>query len=521
MKQFIYDAYIHIVYGRLLTILSPYFFAGIFLLAVLYYTVCRKMQWQLLLMASAAFYTANAPWRGNICMLAPLAASYFAALYAGRAERRHRLAAVLGAVLFDAAVLIFFKERGFFRFLIGLATGHRPADLDITAPFGISYLSLMLISYVLDVYWGTAPVQRNPFKFALSVILLPLGTSGPIARYAEMKEQLFVRHRFDYTQFCFGVQRIVWGLFKKMVVADRLALIVGTVYGAYENYAGIVIAVGFACYTLQVYCDFSGCIDIVLGTGQLFGFALPENFRTPFFATSLSEIWRRWHITLGLWVKDYVLYPILKSRGIQALSSFLKKSLGKKNRYARLIPTWCGMFVVWFTVGFWHGGSWKYIFGSGLFFFMMIAGGQLLEPLFALPVKALRINTEAASWRFFRRVRTFALFSASIAFDRAFSFSEGLRIWRRLFSQWNPWVLFDGTLFKLGLDVMDFTVAVIGLLVMLLVSNLEQARSVRMRLAEQNIAFRWAMYLGLVFSVIIFGMYGPDYNANAFIYAGF
>ena len=521
MRQFIYDAYIAIVYGRLITILTPYFYVCLALLVAAYYTFARKVQWQLLLLASAAFYLSIAPWRGNVWILPPMAATYLAARYVGNPERKHRGLIAAGTAAFNAAVLVFFKERDFFRFFAELFTGHRPPDISITAPFGISYLSLMLISYVLDAYWGTVKAQKNPFKFALAVILFPLGTSGPIARYSQTEGLLFARHNFDYGQFCFGIQRIVWGLFKKMVLADRLALIVGTVYGSYGNYEGFVIALGVACYTVQVYCDFSGCIDIVLGVAQLFGLSLPENFRTPFFAESLSEIWRRWHITLGLWVKDYVLYPVLKSRGIQALSGFLKKVLGKKNRYAKLIPTWCGMFVVWFTVGFWHGGTWRYIFGSGLFFFAMIAGGQFLEPLFSWLTKVLRINTQAASWRLFRRVRTFVLFSSSISFDRAYSFTEALRIWKRLFAEWNPWVFCDGTLFRLGLDAKDFSVLVIGLLILLLVSNMEQTKGVRQRLAEQNIAFRWAMYLGLAFSVIIFGMYGPGYNAQSFIYAGF
>ena len=514
------------------SILSFWFYVCLALFAAVYYTVGKKfrIQWVLLLGASLFFYLANCPAKLFLWLLAPVLFTYLMALIINDLQGFKRNLILGCTVAFDAVFLVWFKERNFFivthNVIASLFHFHRWETVRIAAPLGVSYLTLMLISYMLDVAWGLVQPQKNPLKFLLYVIYFPVTTSGPIARYREVENSLFCSHGFDYERFCFGVQRIVWGFFKKLVIAERLGVIVAIVYGSWENYAGFTLLLGLLLYAVQVYADFSGCIDMVLGVSEVLGITLPENFRQPFFSTSLSEIWRRWHITLGLWVKDYVLYPVLKSSPLQTLSKSLKTKLGKKNRYAKLLPTWCGMFCVWFSVGFWHGGNWKFIFGGGLFFFVMIAGGQLCEPLFKKLSALLGINTACASWWFFQRFRTAFLFSAAVSFQRAFSFRTGLRMWGQVFKEFNPWIFVDGTLFRLGLDAKDFIVLVISLAVLLFVEfaehgNKAESVSLRKRVAGQNIVFRWTVYLGLVFSVIVFGMYGYGFNPQDFIYGAF
>ena len=230
-------------------------------------------------------------------------------------------------------------------------------------------------------------------------------------------------------------------------------------------------------------------------------------------------------MTLGFWVKDYILYPVLKSRPLGHLSGFLKTHLGKKNRFSKLLPHWCGMFLVWFCVGFWHGGAFKYIFGGGLYFFITIAGGQLLEPLFDFLVKTLRINTAASSWTFFRRFRTALLFAVGVSFQRASSLAGGFEMWRHVFSHLRPMALFDGLMLDYwqdaGLNMQDFFILTSSLLLVLLVSNLEQVRGVRKRVASWNLLFRWGLYLGLAACILLFGKYGIGFSAADFIYAGF
>lgn len=514
------------------SIMSFWFWTCLTVFSVFYYTIAKKfkVQWIFLLFASLFFYRVNCSRRLMLWMLTPICITYLMAFIINDLYGFKQKLILFCTVTSDILFLLYFKERNFFIITHNLLSSvfkfSHWEKVEIAAPLGVSYLILMLVSYMLDVSWGIVKPQKNPLKFLLYVLYFPITTSGPITRYSQVENQLFIEHEFDYEQFCFGVQRIVWGMFKKMVVADRIGLIVGTIYGNYENYTGFTILIGLLAYTLQVYTDFSGCIDMVLGTSQSLGIILPENFCKPFFSGSLSEIWRRWHMTLGFWVKDYVLYPILKSTSIQILSKFLKSRFGKKNRYAKLIPTWCGMLVVWFIVGFWHGGSWKYIFGGGLFFFAMIVGGQLLEPVFEWLIKIFRINTKTTSWRVFQNLRTVFLFAAAVSFQRAVSFKTGLKMWRKVFSEFNPWIFVDGTLFRLGLDAKDFFVLFFGLIIILIIEigehgNKAESISMRERISRQNIVCRWIIYFGLVFSVIIFGMYGPNYNAKSFIYAEF
>ncbi len=512
------------------SIISFFFYFCLTLFVIVYYTIGKKLkiQWILLLGASLFFYLANG-LKISLWIFAPISLTYAASFAVARLEGKRKSLLVFIMVSLNVVFLIYFKEQNFFvtahNILAPFFHKGRWSTVKIAAPLGVSFLILMLISYILDVSWGSIKPQKNPLKFLLYVIYFPVTTSGPITRYSEIENQLFEPHSFDYDKFCFGVQRIAWGFFKKLVIAERIGLIVNTIYGNWENYQGFTLIVGLLLYAPQLYFDFSGCIDIVLGISETLGITLPENFRQPFVSTSLSEIWRRWHMTLGFWVKDYVLYPVLKSQIMQNLSAFLKSKLGKKNRYAKLIPTWCGMFCVWFIVGFWHGGSFKYIFGAGLFFFSMIAGGQLLKPVFSWLVKILRINTQTTDWCFFQRVRTFFLFSAAVSFQRAGSFIMGLRMWRHVFKEFNPWIFVDGTLFKIGLDVPDFFVLICAILIVILVSTKENNKDgktihVREQLAKQNLWFRWLVYLGLIFSVILFAMYEP-YNPTTFIYAGF
>jgi D-alanyl-lipoteichoic acid acyltransferase DltB (MBOAT superfamily) len=462
--------------------------------------------------------------------------AWAAALWLRRAKTERVKNAVTGAAIAALAVtLICFKETAFFVNNINLAG--RIAGFNVwlrqpewIAPLGISYFTLILIGYLLDVRWGTvAEPQKNPLKMLLFAGYFPQLTSGPFTRYNDICSPLLDGEvKWDLERFQFGLQRFLWGLFKKLVIADRIAGIVREIYigepglfqeNIYNN--GLIVAAGALAYTAQLYTDFSGCMDIVIGISALFGIPLAENFKRPFTSTSLSEIWRRWHITLGFWVKDYVLYPALKSGWMNKIREFCKRRFGKKA--ARDIPVYTGMFITWFCVGFWHGGESRYIFGSGLFFFIMIAGGLILRPVFDKLTALLRINTQAYSWRLFQRARSFCLFALSVSFGRQpYGLRAGFAAWKSVFTDPKPWVVFGGVLPKLGVAREDFNVIIFGLVTVTVVSMLqERYGSVRRLIAKQNTAFRWAVYLALLFSVLIFGRYGPGYNPADFIYGGF
>lgn len=505
-----------------LTSLSFYLF--IIGALVLYYIVPKKYRWITLVVSSVYFITQT----NNISLAIVMGVTVIATWGMGLLLEKKKSRWVLFlAILLDMGVLVYLKEANFFIItarMIGDTLGLNPGfeNLELLAPLGISYYTLNMVSYVLDIYWGTGTAQKNPVKFALFAGYFPALTSGPIYRYREMEENLYQGHSLSYQNLCFGSQRILWGLFKKLVVSERLAVIVNTIYSDYTIYAGLYIFIAVICFVFQLYTDFSGCIDIVLGVSELFGIKLPENFETPFFSSSVSEFWRRWHITLGAWLKEYIFYPILKTSLWQKLGNATKKKFGKK--YGKKIPVWCGLFFSWFFIGFWHGGAWNYIFGTGIIMWTFIVLGEACEPVFKWVIEKLKINTECFSWKFFQCIRTFCCIAFGWSFFRSYGgFMEGVAIWKSAFSAFNPWILFDGSLYKLGLDEKDFRVMLISLAILGISGIIREhmKRPIREWLAEQNIVFRWGMLFLLIFSVIILGMYGPDYNAQAFIYEQF
>ena len=235
-------------------------------------------------------------------------------------------------------------------------------------PLGISFYTFQAIGYIADVYWGKYEAEQNFFKFLLFMSFFPKIMQGPIIRYNEIKETLFGENDFNYEGFTNGLKRMLWGYFKKMVIAD--CLIVFTKY-AFENpqlLSSIEAVLAIICYFIYDYCDFSGYMDIACGVSECLGVKLPENFNHPYFACGIDEYWRRWHMTLGAWFKDYIFYPLSVSKFSLNLGKKSKK-IFKKN--ANKVPAIFGLILVWFLTGLWHGASWNFVFW-GLFYFVLL-----------------------------------------------------------------------------------------------------------------------------------------------------
>ena len=478
-------------------------------LLVLYYGIPKRFQWGFLLLVSFAWFmaslkTQDGAWYAVLYPLAAVAAVYFAARLIDRTkEQRVKRAALVCAVLFCIGLLCALK---FYR-------------LGPVVPMGISFYTLTLLGYLFDVYYEIGGVQKNYGKLALFGCYFPTLISGPILKYQEMERQLFCGHRFDYRRVTFGMQRMLWGFFKKLVISERMALVANQVFDHYESYAGLEIWIGAVAFTFQLYTDFSGCMDIVLGISECLGIDLPENFNAPFLARTISEYWRRWHISLGNWLREYLFYPLLRTRFFMELPKKLKPRLGK--RLSKQIPTFLAMFLLWFAIGYWHGGTWNFIIGSGLLHWFYIVSGELLEPVFAKWRSALRIEKTTRWFLWFSRLRTFFLVTLGLVFFRNAAVPDALRMIGRGFSTFNPQVLINGTLFSLGLDWIEFTIAAVSLLILGVVSLLQQKEGVRQRLERRSILFRWAVLYALLFYVILLGQYGPGYSASEFIYQNF
>ena len=384
---------------------------------------------------------------------------------------------------------------------------------------GISYYSLIMISYLVDIYRNASQAEKNIFKLALFWSYFPILTSGPFIRFKDMKYSLYAKHKFNYDNMCRGLVRILLGIFKLLVISERLGSYVNTVYSNVTTFNGFFIIIAMFFFTLQLYTNFSGSIDIIMGISEILGIELPENFSLPFFSKTITEFWRKWHITLGAWLKDYIFYPLLKSNMMQNLNKICKEKFGKKK--GKKIPLYLSMFIMWLIIGIWHGGEYKYILASGIFQFIFILAEDLLEPISTKINNKLGINTKTFSYKLYQVIRTFTLFSFSMIFFRANSISHALSIIKNMFI-WNPWIILDNSsLYTAGVDFLDFRVLIISLIVLFIVEFLSRNGDLRDKLFSQNIIFRWGVLFILIFAIIIFGCYGPSYNKTDFIYRQF
>lgn len=447
-------------------------------------------------------------------------------LSATPAENVKRRKGVLAlTVLVNTGVLVVLKYVNFGIYTIdGIAKLFGSSEeliksVDFLIPLGVSFYTFSLLGYVVDVYYGLAEPQTNYMKLMLYGMYFPIIISGPILKYREHGEQFFEPHGFDYVRVTRGLQRMVWGFFKKLVIAERLGMLVDTVYGEYTTYSGVYIWIATVCYAFQLYTDFSGCMDIVLGMSESLGIILPENFQTPFFAGSIAEYWRRWHITLGVWMKEYVFYPVMRTKFYTNLNRSWREKFGKKK--GKQYATFAAMFILWLTVGIWHGGDWKFVIGSGLLHWFYIVMEEMLAPPCAHIMEKFRINAKGRIISVVRIVRTFFLVCIGDLFFRAASVGAAFAMLREAVSVWNPSVLVNGALFELGLDRTEISVASAALILLYLVSLLQQKGSVRERIARMPLPVRWAIWYTLLFGVILFGCYGPGYSASEFIYQGF
>lgn len=511
-----------------MAITSFYFLCFFAALLLLYYSIPRRFQWGFLLLCSVIYLLLAGQGALILYPFVSIAACHTGTrLLAGTPaeEEKKRRAVLAVTILVNIGILFALK---YVNFLINTADGvvhllGGPKDLisgvDFLVPLGVSFYTFSLLGYVIDVYYGLAAHQENGLKLALYGLYFPNLISGPILKYREHADQFFAPHAFDYRQVTRGLQRMVWGFFKKLVISERLGVLVNTVYGSYESYNGAYIWVATACYAFQLYTDFSGCMDIVLGMSESLGITLPENFRTPFFAKSVAEYWRRWHITLGVWMKDYVFYPLLRSRFFTNLNKSWKKKFGKKK--GKQYATFAAMFLLWFTVGVWHGGDWKYVIGSGLLHWFYIVMEELLEEPCARAMQKLHINAGGRAVAAVRMARTFLLVCIGDLFFRAESVAAAFAMLKSAVKVWNPEILWNGAVFSLGLDAIETGIAAFSLLLLLIVSVLQQKGSVRERIAGKVLPIRWLIWYALLFYVILFGCYGPEYSAAEFIYQGF
>ena len=384
-------------------------------------------------------------------------------------------------------------------------------------PLGISFYTFQSMGYIIDVYWGKYEAEKNPFRFALFVSFFPQLLQGPIGRFDRLAMQLYEQHSFDLLKAQYALQLMLWGFFKKLVLADRAAVVVNQVFQNYTQYSGVTNIVAVLMYSIQLYMDFSGGMDVVMGVAALFGVELDQNFKRPYFATSITDFWHRWHITLGTWMKDYIFYPVSLSKWMGKFGKWSKKAFGKKT--GRVVPICVANIIVFLVVGIWHGAAWKYI-AYGLYNGLIIAISSLLAPLYRKGFEKFHINPKSGAWHVVQILRTFLLVNISWYFDMAVSLSAAFAMMKSTVTGFSLATLTDGSLMMLGLDKLDYMILAMGCLVVFLISFLkERGIQIRESLGRKPLVIRWAVYGMLVFGIPMFGYVMT--TTGGFIYAQF
>ena len=434
-----------------------------------------------------------------------------------KAKQRARRVLILFAVIL-IGMLVYSKIGKWLIEQVSTLTAGKTIDVTVLTAIGISYYTFSLVGYLADVYWRKCKPEKNFFRLLLFCSFFPKVLQGPISSFKNLGPQLREPHHFDYRSFTFGIQRMCWGYFKKLVIADRLAMLVNHVFGM-SSPAGAYVLVAAIFSAFQLYCDFSGCMDIVLGISEALGLQVEENFNHPFFARSAAEFWRRWHITLGAWFKDYIYMPIAVSPKMLRFGKFLKNHVGA--RFSRTVVTLIPTYIVWILTGLWHATGWNYLVW-GLMWGTLIGLSVAFDREIRKLSKFFHINTDAGSWKVFQMVRTFLIFCVGRMITIPGDLAVTGKLFHNLFAKFQPWLLVDGSLYSIGLDRPNFLLSIVCLLLLWFVSWREE-RGVRMRerLAESNLVFRWIIYYALFFAILIFGIYGPGYDASAFVYMNY
>lgn len=427
---------------------------------------------------------------------------------------------LVGCLLINFGILAVLKYTDFVIsninvFLSGFGT--QMGLLRFLLPLGISFYTFQTMGYAIDAYREKTDIETNPLKLALFVSFFPQIIQGPISRRNDLSHTLYAGN-LSVRNISFGGQRVLWGFFKKLVIADRLLPAVLVLNTQTDNYQGLYVLCNMLIYAVTLYADFTGGIDIAIGTAEMFGVKVTENFNRPFYSTSIAEYWRRWHITMGTWFKDYLFYPISVCKPMLRLSKTSRTRLGEV--VGRRVPVYLSILAVWFMTGLWHGATWNFIVW-GLANGVVILISQELQPLYDRFNKRFAWTT-AKPYRVFSILRTFWLMCFIRSFDCYAGVGNAFKMMASVFTRFNPTEFITRGVLDLGLPVSGYISAGLGLTVVFAVSFIQRnGTDAREWLTGKPWVMRCAVVASLFFMVLVFGAYGIGYDARQFIYNQF
>lgn len=491
--------------------LNPIFWIALLVVLLIYYSV-KSINTKNIILAvfSVGWYIRYAEWT-SLYLLTTIATTWlYGVIYEKykNSKPAHIFAWFLGIGV-NLGILLVLKYNG-------LLLSNK---LNLWMPLGLSFYTFQALGYCIDIRNGNCEKEQNIWRHILFLSFIPQMVTGPISRKSQLGGEFLKEKSFDYERAVSSLYRMTWGFFKKIVIANNIGILVSAIYANYDSVSGVLLAVNAMLYVVQLFCDFSGCMDIAIGAAGLFGIEVVENFNRPFTARNVSELWRRWHITLGTWAKDYVFYPILLFMNRKASKSFIER-IGKK-RFKRL-STYVALIILWSIVGLWHGADLKYWIGNGMLYALTIILGEILAPVFNKITTLLKINTESRPYEYFQRTRTFLIFCVGNIFfnlsSAEIAFNVLLRIATKFVSNISNHMFFSSMLESEKLKIM---IGLLSMIVFFIISALEIRIKDKIRI--KNTVLRWINYAGVIIIIFISfilqnGGYGDSLN---FIYMQF
>lgn len=508
----------------------------IFLVLVvgLYYISPKKYKWVILLVSSYIFYYLSSSKLVFFLLLSTLSI-YLAGLWIEKQNdkitddltkeekkaiklkiKRNKKRILILTLLINFGILVSLKYINFLGQGINFYFDYLGFDFDFPIfkfilPLGISYYTLQAVSYVVDIYRGKYKPTKHLGKVALFVSFFPPITEGPIGRFEYLSEQLYQPNKFKISNILYGSSLILLGFFKKMVIADRAGIFVNAVFG--YRMGGLTVIVAGILYTLQIYAEFSGCMDIVRGSSKLFGITLAQNFKRPFFSKSIQEFWQRWHITLGAWIKEYIFYPISLSHIAMSVNMACRKHL--KGHLGKFIVVAFPLLFVWLFNGIWHGASLKYV-GYGMYYYCIMMVGLFCLPIGKKIIKWLKINIDSWYYRLFQILRTNVFVVFGMMLFRSSSLKEFTKMIYHIFT-----IPYSG-IFNHGLAKIDFLILLICVIILFIIGlQQEKGKKLYSKFKKINVVIQVLIYVIIIMSIVILGIYGPGYNVSDFIYGQF
>lgn len=464
---------------------------------VLYFLLPHKSRWFLLLISSCIFYMAFVP-KYILILGVTIVVDYFAGIIISRMQGNSKRIFLIASLITNIGMLFVFKYFNFFnesiKHLSDMLNWNYPiSSLSIILPIGLSFHTFQSMSYIIEVYRGKQEPEKHFGIYALYVMYYPQLVAGPIERPQNMLWQFHKEHSFDAQRVSDGLKLMAWGLFKKIVIADNLALVVNSVYGNPTSVNGLSLVIATYFFAFQIYCDFSGYTDIARGASRVMGIELMQNFNRPYFSKTISEFWRRWHISLSSWFTDYVYIPLGGNRCA-------------KWKWFR------NTMIVFLLSGLWHGANWTYVIWGGLNGFYLVFA-IISKDIRAKITKRTGIDKFPYINKMVKVFCTFNLICFSWIFFRASSFTEAVTIIKRIFMDFSLKI----DLGRAGVSRYQLALGCGVIFLLLAVQLFQRNRKIINELNNRPVAYRWVIYYSALIFIIIFGVF----NTSSFIYFQF